>query len=157
MKRINIRRLFIYLLLLLPIGCTPNQAQIEYAIKQTEQAHETELSKQSGYELISYSEKYLNIAKVINRYILEGDYESAERLISEAALITEQISNLDVTPEYETAKEYLRNGTWLDGFSFVMMINNMPKGDYEDTMYDGMQQMYLFVKEMNRLGHDLKF
>lgn len=150
----------IYLTLFLLItGCLPTtHATSENIINApAAPAREDNINKQSGYDLLWLSDQYLDIAGVINKKIMEGDTESAKVLLSELSKIVEQISDLNVSPEYEKAKEYLHSATWLDGFSYVMMLEGMPRKDYEETINDGMRQMYLFVQEMNRLGHDIKF
>ena len=146
-----------------PVTSTPYRSVMEQFEEMTDKKNLTYdqggiLNKQSGYDLLWLSEQYLDIASVINKKIIEGDKESAKVLLSESSKIVEQISDLNVSPKYEDAKEYLRSATWLDGFSYVMMLEGMPRKDYEETMNDGgLRQMYLFVQEMNKLGHDIKF
>jgi hypothetical protein len=120
-------------------------------------AYESPTTDQSGYELIYYAEKYLDAAKLMNKYVLEHDYDSVERINKEALKIIDQIDSTNVPQELVNAKKYLREGIWLDSFSFVMITSGMPKEDYEKTISDAMNDFYLFTKEMNNLGYNIRF
>jgi hypothetical protein len=38
-----------------------------------------------------------------------------------------------------------------------MITSGMPKEDYEKTISDAMNDFYLFTKEMNNLGYNIRF
>ena len=64
---------------------------------------------------------------------------------------------MNVSNEYRNAKYYLYNGTYFDLRSFANILDGMLIEDSEEAMNEGMRNIYSFVEEMNKLGHDIKF
>ena len=151
--------LFIQLSLLF-VSCSPQNTSVnnQNLYKQEAASQKGYTSSCSdGYEILSYSEQYLNIAKNINMEMVKGDYDDAMQLLQIGVNLAEELYDLDVSEDYKTAKEYLYTGMYYDLQSFAMIVDGKSLEDAEDTMNEGMMYMIAFIEEMKKLGHDIDF
>ena len=107
----------------------------------------------SGTYLINLTDEYFNIGRIINVRIAERNFEEIKNLLREMVIVVGKIKNQPVSPKYGNAKKLLGEALWLDSFSILMMIEGMPKEDYESTFFDGAAKYAEYVSEMRTLGH----